>query len=144
MDASGRVELIGPEPSGLAQMLAAIVHANLSRHPERASLLEGKPGVVRITAVDAQVTVSLEFRAGRLRVYSGERTSPPDVHLMADSETLTGFSSVPQLGPIPHPFKAEGRAVLRKAFRGQVKVKGAARNGRLLKRMRGVMAMDAR
>lgn len=143
MDADGRVQIIGPEPSGFAQMLAAIVQANLARHPDRASLLEGEPGVVRITAVDAQVSVALEFRDGKLRIYSGERTSPPDVHVMADSETLTGFSSVPQMGPIPHPFKAEGRAVLRKAFRGQVKVKGAARNGKLLKRMRGVMAMDA-
>lgn len=137
-----RVELIGPEPSGLAEMMAAIVRGNLQRNPDRAAALDGKPGLIRITASDAEVTVTLEMRDGRLRVYSDDRTGPPDVQIVADSESLTSFSAVPQLGPIPNPFRKAGRAALRKVFRGDVKIKGAARNGKLLKRMRVLTTMD--
>lgn len=141
MTEATRIELIGPEPSGLAQMMAAIAEGNLRDDPGRTVYLLGKPGVIQITATDAEVTVALEFRDGRLRVYSGERTSPPDVHIMADSESLTGMSETPQIGPLPNPFRKAGRMAWRKVFRGDVKIKGAARNGKLLKRMRKLMAV---
>lgn len=136
------VRVMGPEPSGLAQMLGAIAQMNLERRPDRARYLEGSAGVVRIVATDAGVAVALEFRDGTLRIYSGDVTAPADVEISADSESLTGMSSVPQLGPLPHPFKRAGRAALAKALRGDVKVRGAVRNGKLLKRMRGLLAVD--
>lgn len=142
MDPEDRVRVFGPEPAGFAEMLGAIVRGNLQRHPERADLLEGSPGVVRIEAVDAEVTVSLEFRDGQLRIYSERTASPPDVTIQADSETLVGFAAVPQLGPIPHPFKAEGRRAIGKALRGDIKVKGVARGRKLMGRMRGLLTTD--
>lgn len=142
MDPTDRVRVIGPEPAGLAEMLAAIVRGNVQRHSERLDFLEGPPGVVRITAVDAEVTVSLEFRDGELRIYSGSITAPPDVSVEADSETLVGFSAIPQLGPVPNPFTSEGRTALAKVARGQIKVRGAARGRKLLDRMRGLLTTD--
>ena len=137
MSDDDRVQLVGPEPVGFAHMLAAIAQGNLEQHPERAAHLDGKPGVIRITVVDAEVVVALEFRDGRLRIYSGERSAPPDVEIIADSEFLT--TRAPQLGPLPHPFKAEGRAALRKLLKGDAKIKGAVRHGKLLRRMQGLM-----
>lgn len=142
MDPTDRIRVIGPEPAGLAEMLASIVRGNVQRHPERLDFLEGSPGVVRITAVDAEITVSLEFRDGELRIYSGPVTAPPDVSIDADSETLVGFSAIPQLGPVPNPFTPEGRTAIGKAARGQIKIRGLARGRKLLDRMRGLLTTD--
>lgn len=136
------VRVIGPTPSGFSEMLGAIVRGNLQRHPERVELLEGRPGVVRILASDANVTVTLELRDGTLRIYSGTLTAPPDVEIIADSETLVSFSAVPRLGPIPHPLKGPGRVALAKALRGEIRIRGVVRGRRLLDRMRGLLTTD--
>ncbi|HVE92622.1 MAG TPA: hypothetical protein VNE62_10055, partial [Actinomycetota bacterium] len=78
------VRLIGPDPSGLAQMLAAVITANLQRQPDLHQRLEGEPGVVSVTASDAGSTVTFELRDGCVRVYSGELTCPADVRVVAD------------------------------------------------------------
>jgi hypothetical protein len=134
---SDLVELVGTEPNGLAQMMAAIAEGNLRDDPSKTALLDGKPGVIHITATDAEVMVALEFRDGRLRVYSDTRTGEPDVEIVATSEALT--ANAPTLGPVPHPFKKEGRRAWRRMFSGEMKVKGAVTNGKLMKRMRGLL-----
>jgi hypothetical protein len=122
-------------------MLAGIAEANLAAHPERQAFLNGRPGVIEITAVDADVVVTLEFRDGRLRVYSGERTAPSDVRIFAPAEAIPAMPDVPQIGPLPDPFRKDGREAWKALLTGAVKLKGAARNRKLLQRMRGLMSV---
>ena len=137
---TGIVRVMGPEPSGLAHMLGAIIDGNIQRRPALRDVLDGPPGVVRITATDIGLSVSVELRDGTVRVWS-DATAPADAEIAADSETLTGMGTVPRLGPLPHPFKAEGRAVLGKVFKGTLRVTGGARHRRLLRRLQSLLSM---
>ena len=79
------VEVVGPEPSGLASMVAELIEQNLARAPERRALL--RPSVAVLDAPDADVTVFLRIAPGEVRIGDGD---VPDAHLRirADSGRL--------------------------------------------------------
>lgn len=134
------VEIVGDEPSGLAQMMAALAEASLSGHPGRAKLLD-EPGVVRVTATDAGVVVALELGGGRLRVHCGPGPRP-DVTLSAGSADLTAFSTVPVLGPIPSPLHPAGRSMLVKLLTRKVRFGGSPLKLGLLGKIAALLAVD--
>jgi hypothetical protein len=126
------------EPNGLAAMVGGLIEANLRQHPERRSLL--RPAVVELVAVDAGVSVRIALSPRQVTVSNGSsRPDPPRVRVLADSDGLLFLSSAPLRFGLPDPMSSDGRAVLAKVVRRQIRISGliahpltVARFGRLL------------
>ena len=126
------------EPNGLAAMVGGLIEANLRQHPERRSLL--RPAVVELAAADAGVSVRIALSPGRVSVSSGSsRSARPGVRVLADSDSLLLLSSAPLRFGLPDPLARDGRRVLAKVLRREIRISGlvahpltVARFGRLL------------
>jgi hypothetical protein len=130
-----------PELGGLGAMLADLVRANIEADPSRARLLQGVSGKVNVRARDAEVEVGMEFRGGQLHVHS---TPFPDAKLAidCDAETLMGMSSVPLRFGMPDVAQADGRTVVKKMFRGDLKVRGMIRGLPLMVRLQKLLSVS--
>jgi len=126
------------EPNGLAAMVGGLIEANLRQHPERRSLL--RPAVVELAAADAGVSVRIALSPGRVSVSNGSAPSArPGVRVLADSDSLLLLSSAPLRFGLPDPLARDGRRVLAKVLRREIRISGlvahpltVARFGRLL------------
>jgi hypothetical protein len=111
------------EPNGLAAMVGGLIEANVRRHPERRSLL--RPAVVELVAVDAGVSVRIALSPGQVWISNGSsRPDRPRVRVVADSDALLFLSSAPLRFGLPDPMSSDGRAVLAKVLRRQVRISG--------------------
>jgi hypothetical protein len=111
------------EPNGLASMVGGLIEANLRQHPERRSLL--RPAVVELVAVDAGVSVRIALSPGQVSVANGSsRPGRPRVRVLADSDGLLLLSSAPLRFGLPDPLSSDGRWVLAKVLRGQIRISG--------------------
>jgi hypothetical protein len=111
------------EPNGLSAMVGDLIEANLRQHPERLSLL--RPAVVELVAADAGVSVRIALSPRQVTVSNG--SSPPDrprVRVVADSDGLLLLSSAPLRFGLPDPMSSDGRAVLAKVLRRQIRISG--------------------
>jgi hypothetical protein len=126
------------EPNGLAAMVGGLIEANLRQHPERRSLL--RPAVVELAAADAGVSVRIALSPGQVSVSNGSsRSARPRVRVLADSDSLLLLSSSPLRFGLPDPLARDGRRVLAKVLRREIRISGllahpftVARFGRLL------------
>jgi len=132
------VMLLDAEPSGLAAMLAGLVEANLSRHPERAALL--RPAVVELDAVDADVTVTVRMRPGRIEIANGPADGA-DLEVHAPSQGLLDLSAMPLRLGFPDPFRRGGRAVLREVASRRVRISGMLRHPVVLSRFARLLSV---
>ena len=112
-----------PDLEGLGVMLADLVRGNLEAHPNRADLLRGVRGTVNVHARDAEVSVGMEFRDGRLHV-NARPFAKAKLDISTDADTLMGMSTVPLRFGMPDVGTADGRAVVGKMVRGRLKVRG--------------------
>jgi hypothetical protein len=111
------------EPNGLAAMVGGLIEANLRQHPERRSLL--RPAVVELVAVDAGVSVRIALSPRQVTVSNGSsRPDRPRVRVLADSDGLLFLSSAPLRFGLPDPMSSDGRAVLAKVLRRQIRISG--------------------
>lgn len=122
-----------PEPNGLAAMLGGLVQANLAADPGRARLL-AKPAAFTLEAVDAGVAATLTLRPGEVRVANGVG-SGSRVHVRADSATLLDLSRAPLRFGLPDVASAEGRAVIGKLVRRQLRIRGLLTGAAVLGRV---------
>jgi hypothetical protein len=117
-----RVEYPDPQPNGLAVMLGALIDGNLAAHPELERFL-ARPSTFAIVTPDVDVAVSIRLSPGRVVVRNGV-IGRPQVRVTADSEVLVGLSSVPLRFGLPDLTSKEGREVVKRIVRRQLKVKG--------------------
>jgi hypothetical protein len=111
------------EPNGLAAMVGGLIEANLRQHPERRSLL--RPAVVELVAVDAGVSVRIALSPRQVTVSNGSsRPDRPQVRVLADSDGLLFLSSAPLRFGLPDPLSSDGRGVLAKVLRRQIRISG--------------------
>ena len=121
-------------------MLADLVRGNIEAEPTRARLLHGVVGTVNVHAVDAEVDVGLEFRGGQLLVHA-KPYPKADLDITTDAETIMGMSSVPLRMGMPDVAKADGRAVVGKMLRGDLKVRGMVTKPKLLTRLQRLLSV---
>jgi hypothetical protein len=111
------------EPNGLAAMVGGLIEANLRQHPERGSLL--RPTVVELVAADAGVSVRIALSPRQVTVSNGSsRPDRPRVRVLADSDALLLLSSAPLRFGLPDPMTRDGREVLAKVRRRQIRISG--------------------
>lgn len=136
---SDNVTYMNSDPNGLAAMLGGLIEANLQAHPERARLLD-RPATFAITATDADVSVTIHLGDGAVKVANGVR-GHPHVSVRGSSEDLIGLSSVPLRMGQPDVMSKEGRAVLGKILKGQVKVRGVVMQSGRLRRLNELLSV---
>jgi hypothetical protein len=111
------------EPNGLATMVGGLIEANLRQHPERRSLLG--PAVVELVAADAGVSVRIALSPGQVSVSNGSsRPGRLPVRVWADSDALLLLSSAPLRLGLPDPLSRDGRLVLAKILRREIRISG--------------------
>ncbi len=130
-----------PELEGLGAMLADLVRGNLDADPSRARLLRGVTGTINIRARDAEVEIGMEFRDGRLHV-RGTPFTAPRLSIETDADTLMGMSTVPLRFGMPDVGHADGRAVVQKMLRGNLKVRGMLRGMPLMVRLQKLLSVS--
>ena len=128
------------EPNGLAAMIGGILEGNLARRPELERLL-AKRTTFAIRATDVGVAASIRLGGGIVQVRNGV-VGRPDVLIETDSESLVGLSNVPLRLGLPDPFADEGRAVVRKLLRGELKVKGILLHPRAMARLNSLLSVS--
>ena len=129
--------------NGLANMIADLVRQNLADHPQKLTTFDRLRGRVAIVAEDADVALTLEFRAGELRVHDGI-VGVPDVCVRADSEDVINLSLlelVPRLG-WPDPRGRTVRAIADATRAGRLRVVGGLMHLPLLLRLTRVMSVN--
>jgi hypothetical protein len=114
------VSLVGPEPSGLAAMVADLIEQNLARDPGRRRLL--RRSVVVLDAPDAAVTVFLRIDPAGVRVGDGD---VPDAHLRirSDAERLLSLTTVPLRFGVPDVARPAGRAMVGDLLAGRLRIR---------------------
>jgi len=133
------VELLDPEPNGLASMVAGLIEANLARQPGRRSLL--KPAVIDLTAPDADVAVTIRVEPGRVTVANGRASGAADLRVRADSGMLLELAATPLRLGLPDPLSAQGRRLVRMLLGGRVRVSGMLRHPRKLARLNRLLSV---
>ena len=113
----------GAEANAFATMMAELIRANLEDHPRKLSAFAGMRGRVALIAEDANATVTLFFKGGKLTVHSG-LYGVPDLVVRGPSEALIDLSRVPphaQLRSLPDlrssVAQSLGRALLERKLR---------------------------
>ena len=132
--------VIDPEVEGLGVMLADLVRGNIEADPTRARLLHGVKGTINVHAHDAEVDVGLEFAGGQMLVHA-KPFPKADLDITTDAETLMGMSSTPLRMGMPDVMFAEGRAVVGKMLRGDLKVRGMMTRSKLLTRLQRLLSV---
>jgi hypothetical protein len=132
--------VVDPDVEGLGVMLADLVRGNIEANPDRAKLLEGVIGRVNLHARDADVSVGMEFRGGQLFVHA--RPFPEaELDVDTDADTLMGMSTVPLRFGMPDAMTPDGRAVVAKMLKGQLKVRGMVTKPKLLIRLQKLLSV---
>ncbi len=134
------VAVVDAEPSGLAEMLADLLEANLAGRRDLARLI--RPGVVELRAIDAEVTVTVRTRPGSIEIANGRAGRRADLRIHASSHDLLALSAAPLRLGFPDPFRREGRAVLGGVVGGRVRISGMLRHPVLLSRFARLLSVS--
>ena len=132
------VSVVGPEPSGLAAMVADLIEQNLARDPARRRLL--RPSVAVLDAPDAEVTVFLRIDPGEVRVGDGD-VPDADLRIRADSERLLELTTAPLRLGLPDLLAPEGRAIVRDLLARRLRIRGLLRHPLRLARLTQILSV---
>jgi hypothetical protein len=132
------VTVVGPEPSGLAQMVADLIEQNLRRDPARRALL--RTTVAVLDAPDADVTVFLRIGRDDVRVGDGD---VPDAHLRirASSDRLLDLTTAPLRFGLPDVLSPEGRSIVADLLRRRIGIRGLVRHPMRLARLTQLLSV---
>ena len=133
-----KVTVVGPEPSGLASMVAELIEQNLARDPGRRGLL--RPSVAVLDASDADVTVFLRITPEDVRVGDG---NVPDAHLSirARSGRLLDLTTTPLRFGLPDVLSREGRATVGDLLGRRLHIRGLLRHPMRLARLTKLLSV---
>ena len=132
------MSVVGPEPSGLAAMVAELIEQNVARDRARRRLL--RPSVVVLDAPDAEVTVFLRIDPEEVRVGDGD---VPGAHLriQADSARLLDLTTAPLRFGLPDVRAPEGRAIVRDLLTRRLRIRGLLRHPLRLARLTQLLSV---
>jgi hypothetical protein len=135
------IVLVDAVPTGLAEILAGLLGANLLRRPEREVLL--RPAVIGIEAADAGVAITVRLTERRIEISNGAAIRGSDLRIRADGADLLALSASPLRLGLPDPLTGEGRAILRRVASGRVRISGMLRHPIVLSRFARLLSVSA-
>jgi hypothetical protein len=113
----------GAKDIGLAEMLFHLVGQNLEQKPHRLSSFKALHSNVVIVARDIDITITLAFNRGELTIYNGTG-GKADLKIIADHDAILALSLIKIFMGLPNYFNETGRNILKRIFRGSLKIEG--------------------
>ena len=113
----------GADADALAIMLADILEQNLKENPQRAKDFDALNIGVGIDVLGADVQLTLRFQGGKLTFHSGI-VDRPGLIISAEMDDLMELTNLQVRFGLPNPFNETGIAVIKKLFKGELKIKG--------------------
>lgn len=137
------VELIGnANDNGLAMMLATLIGQNLTDHPELLDGFAQVRGRVALVAEDAEVSLTLHFRGGKLDVFDGI-LGTPDLTIRTGSDEIISLSLLEStLFGLPDPRGEHMQKVAKAVYDGRLRIHGLPTHLPLLLRMSKILAVS--
>jgi len=117
----------GAKDVGLAEMLFNLLRQNLEQKPQRVSSFEALDSNVVMVARDIDITVTLAFKKGKLKIYDGV-VGNPDLKIIADHDAILELSLINIRMGLPNYFDKTGRKVFKKVLLGNLKIEGMLRH----------------
>ena len=127
--------------NGLANMVADLIRANVESSPYKARVFSRLSGSVGLSATDAEVSLTLVFSRGSCVVRDG-MAADIGMSVTTDSESIIEMSNVNLIGGLPSLFDGPGRAIVKKAVRGEIRIRGLARHPVTLTRLAIVLSVN--
>jgi hypothetical protein len=134
-----KVSYLDAEPNGLAAMLGGLIEANLAAHPDRGKHL-GRSATISVFARDVDVGVSIRLLPGKVLIRNGV-VNRAHLRIEGDSQTLVGLSAIPVRFGLPDPTKKEGRELIRKLLKRELKVRGMLLHAGKLARLNRLLSV---
>ena len=113
----------GAKDMGLAEMLFHLLRQNLEQKPRKVRSFQALESNVVIVTRDIDITVSLVFKGGELKIYNGI-IGKADLKIIADHEVILDLSLVNIVKGFPNFFDKTGRTILKKFLLGNLKIEG--------------------
>lgn len=117
----------GAKDVGLAEMLFNLLRQNLEQRPQKVSSFEALDSNVVMVARDIDITVTLAFKKGKLKIYDGV-VGNPDLKIIADHDAILELSLINIRMGLPNYFDKTGRKVFKKVLLGNLKIEGMLRH----------------
>jgi len=117
----------GAKDVGLAEMLFNLLRQNLEQKPQKISSFEALDSNVVMVARDIDITVTLAFKRGKLKIYDGV-VGKPDLKIIADHDAILELSLINIRMGLPNYFDKTGRNVFKKVLLGDLKIEGLLRH----------------
>jgi hypothetical protein len=111
---------------GLAEMMYNLIHQNLEQKPQKLSDFQALHSNVVIVARDIDITVTLAFKRGELKIYDGV-VGNPDLKIIVDHDAILELSLISIRMGLPNYFDKTGRKVFKKVLFGSLKIEGMLR-----------------
>ena len=108
---------------GLAEMLFNLLRQNLEQKPQKISSFEALDSNVVMVAKDLDITITLAFKRGELKIYDGV-VGKPDLKIIADHDAILELSLINICMGLPNYFNKTGRNVFKKVLLGDLKIEG--------------------
>ena len=152
----------GAGENAFATMLADLVRQNLESKPHKKKDFDTLDGTVALIADDADVSLTLEFKASRRggRLFGRSKRSRgsltihdgikgiPDVAVRGSADAIMGLSNVPLTRPFALPLPTDRmsldatRSMLQAMRTGDLKIYGLLRHMGLMSRLTRVMSVN--
>ncbi len=117
----------GAKDVGLAEMLFNLLRQNLEQKPQKLSSFEALDSNIVMVARDIDITLTLAFKRGRLKIYDGI-VGNPDLKIIANHDAILELSLINICMGLPNYFDKTGRNVVKKLLLGDLKIEGLLRH----------------
>ena len=111
----------GSEECAMAEILSNLLQANLVKSPVKQAIFRALDAVVGIHIEDIEVSLTLDFRAGRLTIHEGI-VKPPQITIRTESGYVLDLSNISVRFGLPYFFNDQGKEVLRNIREGKIKM----------------------
>jgi hypothetical protein len=123
-----------------AGILADLLTANLTQHPEKCEVFRKMRGGVAIDLVDIETVVTLIFTGGALRIEAGVVENPVLV-IRTASDRVMDLNALRVVGGLPWYFDEAGLKVVAHLLTGRLKIEGMFAHPVLLTRLTIIMSV---
>jgi hypothetical protein len=123
MEKPGIVLDDGAKDVGLAVMLSDLIRQNLEQKPQKVSSFEALDSNVVMVARDIDITLTLSFKRGKLKIYDGV-VGNADLKIIADHDAILELSLINICMGLPNYLDKTGRTILKKILLGNLKIEG--------------------
>jgi hypothetical protein len=130
----------GAEENGMAAMLGDMIKTNIQSKPSKLKDFNKLKGTVWISAVDADVQMTMVFNKGSLTIHDG-KVGKPIIQIATDSGTLLELANLNIKFGMPYYFDETGLMVIKKLMRRELKIKGMFTHTMALTHMTKIMSV---